>query len=66
MLNVISTCQDILCVDINVDKRCVDHNTNQWSNVVNYALWLPNLVRRILDATLKLETFMEDQRSPEV
>ena len=27
MLNVISTCQDILCVDINVDKRCVDHST---------------------------------------
>ena len=28
MLNVISTCRDILCVDINVDKRCVDHSTN--------------------------------------
>ena len=27
MLNVISTCRDILCVDINVDKRCVDHST---------------------------------------
>ena len=31
MLNVISTCRDILCVDINVDKRCVDHSSN--SNV---------------------------------
>ena len=28
MLNVISTCRDILCVDINVDKRCVDHSSN--------------------------------------
>ena len=28
MLNIISTCQDILCVDINVDKRCVDHSTS--------------------------------------
>ena len=28
MLNIISTCRDILCVDINVDKRCVDHSTN--------------------------------------
>ena len=28
MLNVISTCRDILCVDINVDKRCVDHSTS--------------------------------------
>ena len=27
MLNVISTCRDIPCVDINVDKRCVDHST---------------------------------------
>ena len=27
MLNVISTCREILCVDINVDKRCVDHST---------------------------------------
>ena len=27
MLNIVSTCQDILCVDINVDKRCVDHST---------------------------------------
>ena len=31
MLNIISTCRDILCVDINVDtnvdKRCVDHST---------------------------------------
>ena len=34
MLNVISTCRDILCVDINVDKRCVDHSTNfnHWQN----------------------------------
>ena len=29
MLNIISTCWDILCVDINVDKRCVDHSTNK-------------------------------------
>ena len=28
MLSIISTCRDILCVDINVDKRCVDHSTN--------------------------------------
>ena len=28
MLNIISTCRDILCVDINVDKRCVDHSTS--------------------------------------
>ena len=27
MLNIISTCRDILCVDINGDKRCVDHST---------------------------------------
>ena len=27
MLNIISTYRDILCVDINVDKRCVDHST---------------------------------------
>ena len=27
MLNVISTCRDIVCVDINVDKRCIDHST---------------------------------------
>ena len=27
MMNIISTCRDILCVDINVDKRCVDHST---------------------------------------
>ena len=26
-MNVISTCRNILCVDINVDKRCVDHST---------------------------------------
>ena len=30
MLNIISTCRDILCVDINVDKRCVDHSTNEY------------------------------------
>ena len=30
MLNIISTCWDILCVDINVDKRCVDHITIQY------------------------------------
>ena len=29
MLNVISTCRDILCVDINVDKRCVNHSTSK-------------------------------------
>ena len=28
MLNSISTCQDILCVDINVDKRCTDINVD--------------------------------------
>ena len=36
MLNVISTCRDILCVDINVDKRCVDHSTKThpiWQNL---------------------------------
>ena len=27
MLNIISTCRDIVCVDINVDKRCVNHST---------------------------------------
>ena len=30
MLNIISTCQDILCVNINVDKRCVDHSTRKY------------------------------------
>ena len=30
MLNVISTCRDIICVDINVDKRCVDHSTRSY------------------------------------
>ena len=29
MLNIISMCRDILCVDINVDKRCVDHSTSE-------------------------------------
>ena len=33
MLNIISTCRDILCVDINVDKRCVDHSTSHESMV---------------------------------
>ena len=28
-MNIVLTCQDILCVDINVDKRCVDHSTSQ-------------------------------------
>ena len=28
MLNIILTCRDILCVDLNVDKRCVDHSTS--------------------------------------
>ena len=36
MLNIISTCRDILCVDINVDKRCVDHSTNY--NVLSLSL----------------------------
>ena len=31
MLNIISTCRDILCVDINVDKRCVDHSTSYYT-----------------------------------
>ena len=31
MLNIISTCRDILCVDINVDKRCVDHSTRNYT-----------------------------------
>ena len=31
MLNIISTCRDILCVDINVDKRCVDHSTTDYT-----------------------------------
>ena len=31
MLNIILTCRDILCVDINVDKRCVDHSTSHAS-----------------------------------
>ena len=30
MLNIISTCRDIFCVDINVDKRCVDHSTREY------------------------------------
>ena len=36
MLNIISTCRDILCVDINVDKRCVDHSTTHyiWSTFI--------------------------------
>ena len=29
MLNIILTCRDILCVDKNVDKRCVDHSTRK-------------------------------------
>ena len=33
MLNVISTCWDILCVDINVDKRCVDHSTSAYQTI---------------------------------
>ena len=32
MLNIISTCWDILCVDINVDKGCVDHSTSKHSD----------------------------------
>ena len=35
MLNIISTCWDSLCVDINVDKGCVDHSTNHY--VGNYS-----------------------------
>ena len=31
MLNIISTCRDILCVDINVDKLCVDHSTIRYT-----------------------------------
>ena len=34
MLNIISTCRDILCVDLNVDKRCVDHSTS--GNIIWY------------------------------
>ena len=36
MLNIISTCRDILCVDINVDKRCVDHSTSIDSNLSEF------------------------------
>ena len=32
MLNIISTCRDNVCVDINVDKRCVDHSTSGYSD----------------------------------
>ena len=35
MLNIISTCRDILCVDINVDKLCVDHSTDSKHLVFN-------------------------------
>ena len=35
MLNVISTCRDILCVDINVDKRCVDHSTSHYHVILH-------------------------------
>ena len=31
MLNITSTRRDILCVDINVDKRCVDHSTSYYT-----------------------------------
>ena len=30
MLNIILICRDIICVDINVDKRCVDHSTSSF------------------------------------
>ena len=29
MFNIISTCQENLCVDIYVHKRCVDHSTTE-------------------------------------
>ena len=40
ILNIISTCRDILCVDINVDKRCVDHITS-WGSIhkSDIAIW---------------------------
>ena len=50
MLNIISTCQDILCVDINVDKRCVDHSTNRNANT-NYSLMWLDLQYHVLNAT---------------
>ena len=39
MLNIISTCRDILCVDINVDKRCVDHGTSYYPPQVLIIDW---------------------------
>ena len=38
MLNIISTCWDILCVDINVDKRGVDHSTSPERAVFDWLL----------------------------
>ena len=29
VLNIVSTCRDMLCVDINVGKHCVDHGSNE-------------------------------------
>ena len=36
MLNIILTCRDILCVDINVDKRCVDHSTSSYCGLLSF------------------------------
>ena len=38
MLNIILTCWDILCVDINVDQGCVDHSTSDYIITPAYLL----------------------------
>ena len=49
MLNVISTCRDILCVDINVDKRCVDHSSSLDDAVLTYCtLYTLTILPRLL------------------
>ena len=52
MLNIISTCRDILCVDINVDKRCFDHSTidYHYNPMTRYLLNLPNLDLTLIQA----------------
>ena len=49
MLNIISTCRDILCVDINVDKRCVDHSTSHYIlyfNTTLYILYICDVIKQ--------------------
>ena len=44
MLNVISTYRDILCVDINVNKRCVDHSTTRYSEYMKLSSKLETII----------------------